>query len=382
MIIKPAIDTEGHDQANIKTILLVTADTTLQETIACSFGPDNYRVIVAKDNENALFLALQKDIDAFLIDLDIYDSKDLNIALRLREIERYRIVPIVLVTDLDDDLSVEAIIHTKADDYLPKPVNPRLCWVRVQGLLQRMDSLKEVEQVRMNLNRYVSKHTQRVVESYSSTGVIPPPEEQEVCVLFADVRGFTTLSREIDLQTLFFMLSRHLGMQVDCVHRHNGYVDKFGGDGIMAIFDGDECAQQACRCALEIIESSSRGPATTGGGGAPILPVGVGLNLGKVLIGNIGSKEHLDYSVIGETVNLAARLCGQAEQMTIVVSQPVAEAAKVDESLCFVNPRDITVKGIREAIEVYSVERNTGIHGRAVWRGMDKLNYDRRSDGQ
>jgi adenylate cyclase len=74
--------------------------------------------------------------------------------------------------------------------------------------------------------------------------------------MFTDIRGFTSLSHEIELETLFNGLSNHLGMQVDKVHKFGGYIDKFGGDGLMAIFDCDNMATQACMCALEIIDSS------------------------------------------------------------------------------------------------------------------------------
>ena len=71
-------------------------------------------------------------------------------------------------------------------------------------------------------------------------------------------KRLTSISQEIPLDTLFDALSKHLGMQVDMVHKHNGYIDKFGGDGLMAIFDGEEMAKNACNCALDIIDSSSR----------------------------------------------------------------------------------------------------------------------------
>ena len=176
--------------------------------------------------------------------------------------------------------------------------------------------------------------------------------------MFSDVRGFTNLSRIIGMEDLFENLSRLLGEQVDLVHRHGGYIDKFGGDGIMAIFDGDDMVLSACRCALDIIrrvdtlekqEQKFR------------LPVGIGVAAGPVMIGNIGSPEHLDYSAIGENVNLAARLCGHAEAGQILVSESVREPLSGEESIRFGRSMQVQIKGFADPVTVYTLrERESG----------------------
>ena len=83
-------------------------------------------------------------------------------------------------------------------------------------------------------------------------------------MLFSDARGFTEMSREVDPELLFRMLSEHLAAQVDLVYNHAGYIDKFAGDGIMAVFDGERLVLRGCRCALEIMEMSRDIAARTG----------------------------------------------------------------------------------------------------------------------
>ena len=142
-------------------------------------------------------------------------------------------------------------------------------------------------------------------------------------------------------------------MQVDAVYGYSGYIDKFAGDGLMAIFEGDEMVENACRCALSIMETTRRNQAV---GDRSAFPLGIGIHVGEVLIGNIGSAEHLDYSVIGESVNMASRLCSYAEPMHIDVSEQIAGLLNAHD-LGFDDPKYITMKGIEEPVGIYHLRR-------------------------
>ena len=123
----------------------------------------------------------------------------------------------------------------------------------------------------------------------------------------------------------------------------------------MAIFDSDNSAEQACLCALEIIDSSEE---FTKIAEKHDLPVGIGINYGQVMIGNIGSAEHLDYSAIGETVNVAARLCGHANSLEINVSKEVLDIANNASGLKFSSPIMVKLKGLEQPVPVYQLTRN------------------------
>ena len=143
------------------------------------------------------------------------------------------------------------------------------------------------------------------------------------------------MSQEMDPELLFRMLSEHLAAQVDLVYNHGGYIDKFAGDGIMAVFDGDKMAARCCRCALEIMDMSRDNAARRG---AKISRLGIGMHLGFAIIGNLGSENHLDYTLIGDTVNLATRLCGIAND-SVVASQAVYQALANAAEFRFVDRR-------------------------------------------
>ena len=339
------------------TILVADDDATTRTVLTKMLEKDGYRVVSADRGEKCLFLALEKHIDSFLIDIRMPGLSGIEICRRLRAIEHYKVTPIMFITSLDEATNLREVFDAGATDFLTKPVNQIILGTRLRSHLQKVEFFLEKEKIRKYSNRYISTRTQRMVEAYSITGMLPSPELHNVCVMFTDIRGFTSLAHKVSLEELFEGLSRHLGMQVETVYEYGGYIDKFGGDGLMAIFDSENMAEQACYAALRIIESSRDFDKIAG---EHTLSVGIGIHYGQVLIGNIGSAEHLDYSAIGEAVNLASRLCQLAEPMNINISDDLVELARADSNLQFTAPTSIKIKGLNEPMQVYQLVRAGG----------------------
>lgn len=164
-------------------------------------------------------------------------------------------------------------------------------------------------------------------------------ETREVSVVFCDIRGFTALSQGMPPAEVVALLNEHMSALTRVVQEHRGVVDKFVGDEIMILFGapksyGDDAAR-ALRCAAEMIRCRREMNETA----ARPIAIGVGIASGPVLAGCMGSENRLDYTVVGERVNLASRLCGQAGPMEIVIdaatraAQPAEFAASPAESL-------------------------------------------------
>ncbi|MDZ7737265.1 MAG: adenylate/guanylate cyclase domain-containing protein [Gammaproteobacteria bacterium] len=335
------------------TVLVADDDRTTRTVLASLLQKEGFRVELADRGEKCLFIAMEQQIDAFLIDIRMPGLGGLELCRKLRALDRYRITPIIFITALDEEDMLSAVFEAGATDFIAKPINPVVLKARLQGHIQKVEYYLEMERVRHYLNRYVSPRTQNMVEAYATTGLRPPPEQREVCVMFSDVRGFTALTRQTEPGILFDSLNHLLAMQVEMVYRHGGYIDKFGGDGIMAIFDTDSKASKACQCALAIMETANNMAA---GGEDPIrLPIAIGIDIGPVLIGNIGSEEHLDYSAVGQSVNLASRLCSNAESMTIEVSGAVV-AETAAEPFVFSSPIEVSIRGINEPVSIYRLK--------------------------
>ncbi|HEX4858925.1 MAG TPA: adenylate/guanylate cyclase domain-containing protein, partial [Usitatibacteraceae bacterium] len=155
----------------------------------------------------------------------------------------------------------------------------------------------------------------------------------DVCVMFTDIRGFTGLSETLPPEQVTDLLTRYFDRMVDCVHRHNGTMDKFMGDGMMVLFGapqkvGNPCVE-AVSCGFEMIEQLHALNREFSADGLPNLAIGIGINYGKVVVGNIGSTERHNYSAIGDAVNVGSRI----EGLTKRLGTPIVFTDSVRENL-------------------------------------------------
>jgi class 3 adenylate cyclase len=178
-------------------------------------------------------------------------------------------------------------------------------------------------------------------------------EERDVSVLFCDIRGFTALTERMEPKEVIEMLNQHFTPLTRIVYEHHGAVDKFVGDLIMAIFGAPKGfgndIENAARCALHMIEERKRLNLE----GKYRISIGIGVASGKVVAGRMGSKDRLNYTVLGPRVNLASRLCGQAGPMEVVVDEDTWHAiAEVAEG----SPTpELRLKGFATPIQAYKL---------------------------
>ncbi len=178
-------------------------------------------------------------------------------------------------------------------------------------------------------------------------------ERVMVTALFSDIRGFTATSEETGPELLVQILSDHLSAIAEVVRAHDGTLDKFIGDGVMALYNvplpQPDHALRAVRTACDMMrahrEVMRRWP--------PLPPIGIGVDTGEVIVGNFGSAQRLEYTAIGHHVNLAARLCGAAEGDRILIS--AATYALVRDQVKAEPVLPLRLKGITEAVAAYQI---------------------------
>ena len=194
---------------------------------------------------------------------------------------------------------------------------------------QFAERIRRESLVRSNFERYFAPQLAARIAS-SGEAMKLGGDKRQVAVLFSDIRGFTALSETMNPDDMASLLTEYFTEMVDCVFRHGGTLDKFIGDAVMAQWGapigGADDADQAMAAALEMIAELQKLNEMWTAAGRPRLEIGVGLNYGEAFAGNIGSERRLEYTVIGDTVNTASRLCGAAAAAEILLSEPMLKA--------------------------------------------------------
>ena len=222
----------------------------------------------------------------------------------------------------------------------------------VARLGARINAMIEDLRTKFNLEKFVSKSTAQAARSGGIGSTSEGGERRHATILFSDIRGFTAYSEKVSAEEVVRMLNRLLKAQTDVVHKFGGDVDKFVGDELMAIFEGEGANLRATSCAMAMLDAIHLVRETN-------LEVGIGIATGEVVIGAIGHEDRLDFTAIGDVVNTGARLCSAAKGDEVIVTKAVRDAA-FDAGFKAADyefePRAaLAVKGKQEPIEVFQV---------------------------
>ncbi|HEX9922427.1 MAG TPA: adenylate/guanylate cyclase domain-containing protein [Anaerolineae bacterium] len=212
---------------------------------------------------------------------------------------------------------------------------------------------REKQAIRQLFKRYVSSAVvDRLVDGRENLTL--GGQRQEITVLFADLRGFTTFSEKMAPERLVEVLNQYLALAVDAILVREGMLDKFIGDAVMAVFNAPlpqaDHTLRAVQAAQAIQEAIARHNQQTP---EDNLAYGIGIHVGQAIVGNIGTQQQMDYTAIGDAVNLAARLQEKAERGQILLSQAAYDAVKDVVQVESLGP--VTVKGRSAAEPVYAV---------------------------
>ncbi|MFQ5825138.1 MAG: adenylate/guanylate cyclase domain-containing protein [bacterium] len=213
---------------------------------------------------------------------------------------------------------------------------------------------------KLQMQKFVSKLTvQMIKDTVRSEGKESKAINQNVTVLFSDVRNFSSIAEQLDPEEIVKLINIYFDLQTQIIEKHNGIVDKFMGDQIMAIFQGQNMADSALRAAVEIQKQLRLLNQERNAKGLVTLEIGIGINNGSAIMGHMGSTQRMDYTVIGDVVNVAARLCSMAKTGQIITSLELTR--KVNGSYPTTRLKSISVKGRTKSIEVCEVDYNRDI---------------------
>ena len=290
--------------------------------IVATMGHD---LFVAEDGPSALLNARVQVPDLIILDVEMPGLTGFEVCRLLRAEEATSRIPIIMLTALHEAEDRVYGLDIGADDYLTKPFNPRELIARIEKRLKAKvegDQLRETQaMIRRTFERFVAP--QVVEKLLQDTSLVKlGGEMQEVTVMFADLGGFTRISEKMHPGKLLSILNQYHQLVVEIVQQHQGTVNKFMGDGVMVLYNTPlpepEHALQAVATALDIrkrladfhqtLEPEHR------------LAINFGIHTGQAVVGNVGTARIMDFTAVGDTVNLAARLCELAQGNQILIS--------------------------------------------------------------
>ncbi|WP_081991059.1 CHASE2 domain-containing protein [Pseudoalteromonas piratica] len=227
----------------------------------------------------------------------------------------------------------------------------------LQFLMQSYVQYREKQFANKLFGRFLDPNVVKNLLDHQNLAQFGSSEIVEVTVLFSDIRNFTSLSEKHDVSEVVALLNDYLSMQVATIFKHNGTLDKFIGDAVMAFWGAplqtNNHAEQAVLAALEMEQNLIHFRATLPNK-YQSLDIGIGIHSGKVLCGFIGTEQRLDYTVLGDTVNLASRVEGLTKTHNrILVTQQTAQRTKLNYQ--FVDK--VLVKGREQPVELLTPER-------------------------
>tara|TARA_B100000287_G_scaffold102080_2_gene94350 strand:- start:2528 stop:4090 length:1563 start_codon:yes stop_codon:yes gene_type:complete len=222
------------------------------------------------------------------------------------------------------------------------------------GIVIAIDDLSKINKVKSTFKKYVSKNiVDKLLESEDSLNL--GGKESEVTILFSDIRGFTSMSEKLNPTEIVKLLNKYFKSMIDVVFKYNGTLDKIVGDELMVLYGvplkTDDDTHNAVKTAIKMFIALDKFNQKIVKEGYKPFKIGIGINKGKAVSGNIGSEQQMNYTVIGDTINLGARLCSHAKSGEILISESVKDA--IGDKYNFKSIPSIEVKGKENAIDVW-----------------------------
>ena len=341
-------------------ILVVDDETDLEVLIKQKFRrqirEQKYEFTFATDGNDALSkIVAQPDIDIVLSDINMPGMDGLTLLGKLSEDNP--LIKSIIVSAYGDMENIRTAMNKGAYDFLCKPVNFEDLDVTIQKTMRYVSQLREtVEAIRENniLKMYVDKNVLSFMNSREFESSLLLSENIDATVAFIDICNFTAITEKEPADVVVKLLNRYFDVMVKEIIAQDGYIDKFMGDAIMAIFRGKYHLDRAIEASLAVRKQIEKLPQVNEG--LTFLPkLSIGLNSGEMISGNIGSDtlRRLDYTVIGDTVNTAQRLQSVAKQGQIVINADSYQ--KVKDSFHCEKIGEVPLKHKAQPVTIYEV---------------------------
>jgi adenylate cyclase len=349
------------------TILIVDDQAQSREIIRRQLEKHSHQVIEASSGKEMLSLLEHQEVDLILLDLILPEMDGHELLERLKKHSQWRAIPVIVVSGNQDTERVIRCIEAGAEDFLFKPINPVLLQARINAGVERKRWHDKEQQYQAELEKkqqFIRKIFGRYVSEEIADTLLENPDaldlggtQCKVTIMMADIRDFTPIAESLPPQQVVRLLNNYLGAMSDIIKTYNGTVNEFIGDAILAIFGAptsreDDC-DRAIQCALAMQEAMADINKQNLAQNLPSIDIGISLNTGPVVAGNIGSLSRAKYGVVGHTVNQTARIEDACPAGKILISEATLKDSKA--ILSITKSQSIQAKGILEAIKLFQL---------------------------
>jgi len=327
-----------------------------------------YEVDSAYGGKQAIGLLDRNQYDLVLLDIMMPEVNGLEVLTHLRKTNTVSGLPVIMATAKDQSEDIVEAINAGANDYVTKPIDFPVLVARIKTQLALKkandDNLRLLNQL-ADRNEFIKSLFGRFISDGVVDELLASPsgptlggELRELSILFADIRGFAAISEKLAPEQVLALLNNYLGTMTEIIDTYGGTVNEFYGDGLLAFFGApvarEDHARIAVQCGLAMRTAMEEVNRNNRVGGLPAIGMGLAINSGEVVVGNVGSEKRFKYGVIGNAVNIASRVQGAAETGKILVTRSCAEAA--GDGFRFSDYEQICVKGLSQPIEICEVQ--------------------------
>jgi class 3 adenylate cyclase/CheY-like chemotaxis protein len=364
---------------NPPRILVVDDNDTNRDILMTRLGTHGYDLVQATDGDEAVEVTRKLLPDLILLDVMMPRLDGIEATKQIKADPCLPFTPVILVTAKSDIKDVVAGLEAGADEYLTKPVDQTSLVARVKSMLrvkelhdkiatqaadlakwnktleQRVtDQLAQIERA-SRLKRFLAPQVAELILNEGNEHLLDS-HRRDVTVVFGDLRGFTAFAEAAEPEEVMAVLREYHGSLGPLVHKYEGTIERFIGDGFLVLFnDPLPCADPSVRaikmatemraCMAQLAEGWRKHGHELG--------FGIGIAHGYATLGRLGYEGRFEYSAIGTVVNLAARLCAQAEAGQILIDPKVHAAV---EALAEVEPAgELTLKGLSRPIKAFKI---------------------------
>jgi len=354
-------------------ILAVDDDALNRGVIERIVTRKGHKVTLANDGKDALHKIRRGTFDLVLLDVMMPGIDGPGVLREIRNHYSMTDLPVIMVSALNDSDKVVELLDLGANDYVTKPIDAKVLQARMETQLSVVSANKKVfalsedakrrNKLLLNLfGRYVTEDVVRNLVS-SPQGSKIGSELEEVTLLFADIRGFSSETEHLSPEQVLTALNNYYDVMIDVVNKFKGTIDKLMGDEMLVTFgvpkkrDGD--AERALACALSMQLAMHEVNERNRAQNLPEFQLGIGVNTGKVMVGNVGSDKHASFSVVGKEVNLTASIEADAKGGEILISEATFTGRGLQ--IWTDGKRELHSKGFSQSVMVY---RLTGMGGK------------------